>query len=51
MNHIKIVRIGLLLIFGMLGGCQAQSGVFEVRNFGARGDGLHLDTPAVNDAI
>ena len=51
MNHIKIVRIGLLLIFGMLGGCQAQNGVFEVRNFGAHGDGLHLDTPAVNDAI
>lgn len=44
-------RIGLLLVLGFLGGCQATNGVFEVRNFGARGDGKHLDTPAVNDAI
>jgi polygalacturonase len=51
MKHLNLRRIGLLLIFGMLGGCQAANGVFEVRNFGARGDGQHLDTPAVNDAI
>ena len=51
MKLLKLRRIGLLLIFGMLGGCQAANGVFEVRNFGARGDGQHLDTPAVNDAI
>jgi polygalacturonase len=44
-------RIGLLLVLGLLGGCQAANGVFEVRNFGAKGDGKHLDTPAVNDAI
>ena len=51
MKHLNLGRIGFLLIFGMLGGCQAANGVFEVRNFGARGDGRHLDTPAVNDAI
>jgi polygalacturonase len=44
-------RIGLILILGLLGGCQSANGVFEVRNFGAHGDGKHLDTPAVNDAI
>jgi polygalacturonase len=51
MKHLNLRRIGLLLIFGMMGGCQAANGVFEVRNFGAHGDGNHLDTPAVNDAI
>src|ERR1700760_1438340 len=52
MNKHLFRRIVLLLMFGLLGGCQAASnGVFEVRNFGAKGDGQHLDTPAVNDAI
>ena len=36
MKHLNLRRIGLFLIFGMLGGCQAANGVFEVRNFGAR---------------
>jgi polygalacturonase len=50
-QHI-IRRIGLLLVLGFLGGCQAaNNGTFEVRNFGAHGDGKHLDTPAVNEAI
>ena len=51
MKHLNLRRIGLLLLLGMLGGCQTANGVFEVRNFGAHGDGQHLDTPAVNDAI
>jgi polygalacturonase len=51
MKHLNLPRIALLLVLGMLGGCQAANGVFEVRNFGASGDGRHLDTPAVNDAI
>ena len=51
MKYLNIRRIGFLLILGMLGGCQSANGIFEVRNFGARGDGHHLDTPAVNDAI
>jgi len=49
MKHINLRRAGFLLILAMLGGCQAANGVFEVRNFGARGDGQHLDTPAVDD--
>ena len=28
-----------------------QTGVFNVRDFGARGDGLNLDSPSVNQAI
>ena len=45
-------RRRLLLLLGLLGGCQAaNNGTFEVRNFGARGDGKLLDTSAVNDAI
>jgi polygalacturonase len=51
MKYLNIRRIGILLVLGMLGGCQAANGVFEVRNFGAAGDGHHLDTPAVNRAI
>jgi len=51
MNHIHSRRILLLLVLAMLGGCQSANGVFEVRNFGARGDGRHLDTSAVNAAI
>ncbi len=35
----------------MLGGCQAANGIFDVKDFGARGDGQHLDTQAVNQAI
>ena len=51
MKYLNLPRIALLLMLGMLGGCQAANGVFEVRDFGARGDGRHLDTPAVNEAI
>ena len=51
MNYLTLRRLGLLLIVAMLGGCQSANGVFEVRNFGASGDGKHLDTRAVNKAI
>jgi len=51
MNYFTFRRLGLLLVLSMLGGCQAANGVYEVRSFGARGDGKHLDTPAVNKAI
>ncbi len=51
MKYITFRRLGLLLIVGLLGGCQSANGVYEVRNFGARGDGKHLDTEAVNKAI
>jgi polygalacturonase len=51
MNYLTLWRLGLLLIVAMLGGCQSANGVFEVRNFGASGDGKHLDTRAVNKAI
>jgi polygalacturonase len=51
MKRAKFQRLGSLLLVVMLGGCQAATGSFEVTNFGARGDGRHLDTPAVNRAI
>jgi polygalacturonase len=40
----------LLLFMGLLQGCQT-SGVYNVRNFGAVGDGTTLDTAAINSAI
>ncbi|MGD0540510.1 MAG: glycosyl hydrolase family 28-related protein [Tepidisphaeraceae bacterium] len=46
-----ILRLGLLLIVAMVGGCQSANGIFSVRDFGASGDGKHLDTQAVNKAI
>jgi polygalacturonase len=42
--------LSILLLGSILAGCQA-SGDYSIRNFGAKGDGLTLDTPAVNAAI
>lgn len=51
MRNIILRRVVLVLLLAMLAGCQATNGVFEVKDFGARGDGKHLDTQAVNEAI
>jgi polygalacturonase len=40
----------LVLLGSLLCGCQV-SGRYNVRNFGATGDGVTLDTPAINAAI
>ncbi len=51
MKYITFRRLGLLLIVALLGGCQSANGIYNVRDFGAAGDGRHLDTKAVNKAI
>jgi polygalacturonase len=51
MRYITFRRLGLLLIVALLGGCQSANGIYNVRSFGASGDGKHLDTEAVNKAI
>jgi polygalacturonase len=51
MKYITFRRLGLLLIVALLGGCQSANGIYSVRDFGASGDGKHLDTKAVNKAI
>jgi polygalacturonase len=43
-------RLSLIILGSLLGGCQVSHN-FNVRNFGATGDGQTLDTPAINDAI
>jgi polygalacturonase len=51
MAHQQLRRIVLLIVAALLSGCQASTGTFEVSSFGAKGDGRHLDTKAVNKAI
>ncbi|HUB24164.1 MAG TPA: glycosyl hydrolase family 28-related protein, partial [Tepidisphaeraceae bacterium] len=41
---------GLLLALALSAGCQTST-VYDVRQFGAIGDGQTLDTPAINRAI
>ncbi|MCD7936665.1 MAG: glycoside hydrolase family 28 protein [Tannerellaceae bacterium] len=38
-----------MLVFASFSGVQA--GVYNIRDFGAKGDGIHLDSPAINLAI
>jgi polygalacturonase len=49
----RVVAVACLLaVVSLVEGCQSvSSGVYNVRAFGARGDGLTLDTPAINSAI
>ncbi len=54
MNRITIRTLGLFCLLASLlfaAGCQSDSGVYNVRCYGATGDGKTLDTPAINDAI
>jgi polygalacturonase len=51
MIHRGVAGGVLIILCGMLGGCQGGGGVFDVRSFGARGDGTTLDTAAVNRTI
>ena len=53
MSHKKAQKV-FLTFFVLFCGCwsvQAQSVVYDVRAFGAKGDGRTLDTPAINKAI
>src|SRR5271170_6597000 len=43
-----VVLITLLLFAG---GCEVNSGLYNVRQYGALGDGKAIDTPAINRAI
>ncbi|MBP3356582.1 MAG: glycoside hydrolase family 28 protein [Rikenellaceae bacterium] len=46
----KFLAIAAALL--LCGGVSAQSGgVYNVRDFGAKGDGVHIDSDAVNEAI
>jgi polygalacturonase len=47
---LKLTSFFAVLAIGFLGGCQVGT-VYNVRNFGAIGDGRALDTPAINHAI
>jgi polygalacturonase len=48
--HCKILTGYLFFISAFFRTC-ANDGVFNIRNFGAKGDGIALDTKAINDAI
>jgi polygalacturonase len=49
--HILLRRLSFVILGIMLGGCQAANGIYNVKSFGATGDGQTLDTDAVNAAI
>ncbi len=46
-------RLKRILILTMLGGWMLNSGsaVYDVRTFGAKGDGKTIDSPAINAAL
>ncbi|MCR4957625.1 MAG: right-handed parallel beta-helix repeat-containing protein [Prevotella sp.] len=41
----------LFTLFLLVGCCMVRAAVYDVRDFGAVGDGIHLDSPAINAAI
>jgi polygalacturonase len=51
MVHRHLRPLNFLIAVTLLTGCQTNTGLFEVSSFGAKGDGHHLDTHAVNKAI
>jgi len=48
MNNLNLSLIGFLLAVGLTEGRAAS---YDVRDFGAQGDGKHIDSPAVNAAL
>jgi len=46
-----LIRILGLMAFGVAAMAQTPASVFNVRTFGAKGDGAALDSPAINAAI
>src|ERR1700677_3489681 len=50
-NRRLIFQMLPLAMVLLLGGCANTSGIYNVRSFGAAGDGQTLDTDAVNKAI
>ena len=47
----KSFLLAILLCMTSSGAFAAASGVYNVRDYGAKGDGSWLDTPAINAAI
>jgi polygalacturonase len=46
-----ICRMLPLAVIFLIGGCTSVNGIYNVRSYGATGDGKTLDTDAVNNAI
>ena len=46
-------KLYLLLVACLVNLCSwaATEGFYNVKNFGAKGDGVHIDSPAINAAI
>jgi len=52
MMHCSVgAGVALIVLCAILGGCQSGGDLYNVRSFGAKGDGTTLDTAAVNQAI
>ncbi len=54
MNKHALVGLAFLIVSSFLGGCSSSSsssGGYNIRSFGAKGDGKTLDTAAINSAI
>src|SRR5215469_18580013 len=56
-NHALAIMVGLMIAIGVMGVVSSglakstASATFDVRSFGAAGNGRHNDTPAINRAI